>query len=142
MPSPFRSPTATHSGPVPALKLVAAPNEPVPAPSSTETLPPALAVARSCLPSPSKSPVATERGPVPTLKGLPLAAANEPAPSPSSTETLFELLLAVARSRLPSPLKSPVATEREPPPALKGLPLAAANEPVPVPSNTETLPEL
>ena len=41
-----------------------------------------------------------------------VAAAKPPIPSPSSTETLSEIAFAVARSSLPSALKSPVVTER------------------------------
>ena len=69
LPSPLKSPTATKKGPLPTLKLVAAPKPPAPLPSKSETLAsPVLATARSCLPSPLKSPTATERGVVPTPK--------------------------------------------------------------------------
>ena len=58
----------------------------------------------------------------------------------SRIETLALSLFAVARSLLPSPLKSPIATEA-------GLPLmvkfvANPNDPVPVPSRIETVPLL
>ena len=41
-----------------------------------------------------------------------MAALKLPAPSPNKIETLSEPSLAVARSCLPSPLKSPTATKR------------------------------
>ena len=40
-----------------------------------------------------------------------VAALKLPAPSPNKIDTLSESLLATARSCLPSPLKSPTATE-------------------------------
>src|SRR5437660_371776 len=58
----------------------------------------------------------------------------------NKTDTLFEPSLAVARSCLPSPSKSPTATERGllPTPKL----LAAPKLPVPSPNKIETLSEL
>ena len=74
-----------------------------------------LATARSGLPSPSKSPIATEEGLVPVVKST-LAAKLLAAILPlvdvlRNTETVFELLFATARSGLPSPSKSLIATE-------------------------------
>src|SRR4051812_40841413 len=57
----------------------------------------------------------------------------------NSTETSPEPALATARSGLASPLRCPIATELELLPV--GKLTAAANEPVPVPSNTDTSPE-
>src|SRR3954470_13624032 len=49
LPSPLKSATATDIGLLPTAKLVGAPKEPVPVPSSTNMLlEPELAVARSC----------------------------------------------------------------------------------------------
>jgi hypothetical protein len=53
-----------------------------------------------------KSPVVTERGKAPTAKLL--AGAKPPLPLPKSTETLLLEVFAVAKSSIPSPLKSPV----------------------------------
>src|SRR5271169_6275586 len=46
----------------------------------------------------------------------------------------------MARSGLPSPLKSPTATDEGPDPAWNGLPGAAAKPPDPFPSSTVTVP--
>ena len=63
-----------------------------------------------------------------------------PSPLLNITETLppERLELATARSALPSPLKSPAATERFS--ANKKL-RAARNVPSPLPNNTETQPK-
>src|SRR5438552_1304091 len=53
------------------------------------------------------------------------------------TDTLFEVRLAVARSCLPSPLKSPTATEKGPKPAPKLV--AALKLPAPSPNKIDTL---
>jgi hypothetical protein len=58
---------------------------------------------------------------------------------PSSTERLLEPLLAIARSSFPSPLKSPVVTDRATSPTLKFV--AALKLPDPSPNRTETLSE-
>ncbi len=82
--------------------------------NSTETvLELTLALARSSLPSPLKSPTATDRGPSPVPKACWGAKAGAAAPGAvvfTSTEMVSEPLLALARSGLPSPLKSPTAT--------------------------------
>ena len=52
----------------------------------------------------------------------------------SSTLRVESLALATARSGLPSPLKSPTATEEGPPPAAKLT--AGLKEPLPMPSST------
>ena len=46
----------------------------------------------------------------PTAK-LVAGVPNEPVPLPKSIETLLELVLATAKSKIVSPLKSPTATE-------------------------------
>src|ERR1039458_8585734 len=53
---------------------------------------------------------------------------------PSSTVTVR--WFATARSGLPSPLKSPIATELGYAPTAKGLPEAAVNPPDPLPNST------
>jgi len=58
----------------------------------------------------------------------------------NATDTLFELKFATARSGLPSPLKSPTATETGLEPTATGA--AAVKAPVPDPNNTDTLFEL
>ena len=58
----------------------------------------------------------------------------------NKTETLFPPWFAVTRSSAPSPLKSPTATEPGVVPTLKFA--AVPKAPVPVPSKTETSPEL
>ena len=82
---------------------------------------PEFATARSSLPSPLKSPTATAKGPDPTAKLV--AAPKLPVPVPSRTPMLLDvkLLFPTARSSLPSPLKSPSATERGFVPAAKLL---------------------
>ena len=54
----------------------------------------------------------------------------------SSTETVLEPLFATARSNLPSPLRSPIATEEGPLPVPKSA--FGPNDPSPAPSRTET----
>ena len=113
LPSPLKSPTWTEKAAPPMSKSVRALKLPAPSPKKIDTLlDPPLATARSCLPSPLKSPTATELGKVPAAKLV--GALKLPAPSPNRIDTLFEetgLPLATARSCLPSPLKSPTATE-------------------------------
>ena len=62
-------------------------------------------------------------------------------PVPKSIETLLELLLAVARSKFPSLLKSPTAIDTGLIPPVVGKLVAGPNEPVPVPKSIETLLE-
>ena len=81
-----------------------------------------LATARSGLPSPLKSATARESGPVPTAKVFWAAKAGAVAPTAavfSSTDTLLSVMLATARSGLPSPLKSPTASGWGPEPTAK-----------------------
>src|SRR5437667_262180 len=116
LPSRLKSPTATETGFVPTPKLVSEKLSPAQEQRlvfrRTDTLLEVwLAVARSGLPSRLKSPTATEYGSVPAVKLV--AAPKLPVPLPSSTDTLLALkpTLDVARSGLPSRLKSPTATE-------------------------------
>src|SRR5439155_5939236 len=60
-----------------------------------------------------------------------------PSPLPSTTETVFELPLATARSGLPSPFRSPIATELGPLPVPKSV--FAPKLPSPLPSSAETV---
>ena len=116
-------------GRCPALKVLAAPKDPAPVPSRTETLlDPQFATARSRKLSPLRLPIATEAGSAPTTGKL-LATPKEPVPVPSRTETLFELRLATARSGKLSPLRLPIVTAAGLPPAAKLV--AAPKEPVP-----------
>src|SRR5262249_2117945 len=61
-----------------------------------------------------------------------------PSPLPSWIVTLLELEFAVAKSGLPSRLKSPTATERGPDPTLTGEP-AALKTPTPSPNKSVTV---
>ena len=141
LPSPLKSPVMIACGPLPTANgLTAAVKPPAPLPSSSVTLLLAvLAIARSRMPSRLKSPTAIPDGLLPTAKGLPLAAAKLPEPVPSNTVTVEAPKLAIARSSLPSPLKSPVSMARGPFPTARGLPAAALNFPAPMPSSTVTV---
>ena len=83
----------------------------------TDTLPTLLsfATARSGLPSPSRSPMATDCGAVPvaksTLAAKLLAVMLPLAEVLRNIDTLLAPEFATARSGLPSPSKSPMATE-------------------------------
>ena len=142
LPSPLKSPTATDCGNRPAAKGLpgAGWNPPVPSPRRTvKSLELLLAVTISGLPSPLKSATATDCGPVPTANGLPAAGVNPPVPSPKRIVTVLSPKLAVTRSRLPSLLKSPTATDCGFAPTAKGLPAAAVNPPIPSPRRSVTL---
>src|SRR6266849_2152640 len=71
-----------------------------------------LAVAKSCLPSLLKSTIATEHGSTPTLTPTSLEPVKPPAPFPKRIRTVSMPKLTMARSCLPSLLKSLVATEK------------------------------
>ena len=87
---------------------------PLPLPSLMLTLSERiLAVTKSWLLSPLKSPTATETGPE-LLGRVTCGGVGEvkpPLPLPSLTLTLLEAPPLVTKSSLPSPLKSPTATE-------------------------------
>ena len=73
-----------------------------------------LTMARSGLPSPLKSPIETEMGLLPVANVAWMAYDGVVAPGAvvlKSTLTELDWLLAMARSGLPSPLKSPIETE-------------------------------
>src|SRR5258707_1161081 len=76
---------------------------------------PWLAAARSGLPSPLRSPMATEWGFFPEAKVCCEAKAGAVAAGAvvlcRTAEALAEFALATARSGLPSPLRSPMATK-------------------------------
>src|SRR5437773_1228693 len=67
----------------------------------------------SGLPSPSRSPIATEPG----GDGVPIDLGNwkVPSPSPSRIEMLGASGLVTARSSIPSPFRSAIASEEYPP---------------------------
>ena len=131
------SPIATVVGPDPVVKSTLAANELAPMEPdvlvflNTETvLLVAFATTKSGLPSPSISPIATTSGPVPVVKST--FAANELAVmNPEvlvflKTETVLPLLFVTAKSGLPSPSMSPMATLYGPAPVVKST--LAANE--------------
>ena len=122
LPSPSKSPRATERGFAPVRKSTSAAKLPgtmlplVAVLRYTETVyEPLFNTAKSGLPSPSKSPKATEIGNVPVAKST--LAAKLPKPILPLldvlryTETVYELEFATTKSALPSPSKSPMATE-------------------------------
>ena len=121
LPSPSMSPRATQYGVVPGVKSTLAANEPVVMEPEvlvflyTETvLPVSLATTKSDLPSPSISTITIPSGTVPVVKST--LAAKEPVVMEPEvlvflrTETVLPLLFATAKSGLPSPSMSPMAT--------------------------------
>src|SRR5262249_20889508 len=115
----LKSPTATETGFVPAPTVELVGNSPAPSPKRIVTLPeipeilgfPLLATARAGLPSPLKCPTATDSGEGPAPTGEPGAGAEPARRLPERMVTLLFNKLATARSGLPSPLKSPTATD-------------------------------
>lgn len=95
------------------------------------------------MPSPLKSPTASQTGRAPAPRYVSVlagTAVNPPEPFPKKIVMLLLTTFAVARSGMPSPLKSPTMIEAGPDPgALNGLPEAAVNPPDPFPSNTVML---
>jgi hypothetical protein len=78
----------------------------------TDTVLSALLVTpKSSRPLPVKSPTATEEGFLPVAAGEVVGKSPLPSPKRMVTLGLTNVLLATARSSLPSPLKSPIATE-------------------------------
>src|ERR1043165_7623927 len=125
LPSLLKSPRAMDRGREPVLTLVEPLKLPAPSPNRIETLlEKLLATAKSCLPSLLKSPIAMDAGRAPTLTSG--ALLKLPAPSPNriqtlfENETLFEVALAMAKSCLPSLLKSPTTTEAPGPTLISG----------------------
>ena len=99
--------------------------------------------ARSGLPSPLRSPIATDTGlaPTGTLMAEPKMAEPKPLlPLLSSTDTVPENWFATARSGLPSPLRSPIATDTGP--ESTGIWGVRMKPPLPLPSSTDTVPEV
>src|SRR5882757_2065757 len=97
----------------------------------------AFVTTMSGMPSPLKSPAATNVGLVLVpVDGL-AAAVNVPSPLPKRTVTVLLKVFATARSDLPSPLKSPTATDSGLLP-VDGL-AAAVNVPSPLPNRTVTV---
>ena len=120
LPSPLKSPIETEAGFDPVANVVWAAYDGVVAPgtvvlrSTLTELELRLAIARSGLPSPLKSPIETEMGFEPVANVVWAAYVGVVAPSAvvlRSTLTELEFKLATARSGLPSPFKSPIATE-------------------------------
>src|SRR6185437_3036832 len=121
LPSPSRSPIATLTGTLPVAKSTLAVKEAtVMEPllailrKTDSVLSLKLATARSGLPSPSKSPIATLSGSLPVTKST-LAAKDEAVMEPladvlRNIDTVLLLWLTTARSGLPSPSRSPIAT--------------------------------
>ena len=139
MPSPSKSPIATHAGVAPASKsTLAAKDAVVMLPAvlvfrkTDASFELQLAVARSGFPSPSISPMATFKGPVPEAKST--LVAKEPVtilplvPILRRTETVFEVKLATTMSAFPSASRSPMATPEGLAPVVKST--LVANDPV------------
>src|SRR5260221_8494901 len=147
LPSPLKSPAATAPGksPPPSLSLWP-PNVPSPFPRITEIFPPGLpkrsptppdnppgrsVATTSSFPSLLKSPTATAVVRFPPVENAePELGANVPSPLPSRMDTELSVEFAIARSRMPSLLKSPMVTETgaSPTPVTTGEPGAARNE--------------
>src|SRR5271166_6300927 len=140
-PSPLKSPTAMPSGVLPTAYVCCGWKVPSPSPKSTLTLPLAkLVMAKSANPSPLKSPTAICKGKKPVAYVC--CDWKVPSPLPSSTLTVAarSVELVTARSAMPSPLKSPTATNKGPPPtsyATGGWKLPSR-----LPSSTLTVPGL
>ncbi len=142
MPSLLKSPVATGVGRLPTAtgNPGAGANPPLPSPSNILTLLLLVFVtARSAMPSPLKSPTARPPGPLPTATGDAGAGANPPLPSPNRMLTLSLAEFATARSAMPSPLKSALATPEGIKPTAIGDPAAGANPPLPSPNRMLTL---
>ena len=117
LPSPSKSPMATEKGfkPVPKSTLSAKLRLPMlDVFRITETeFEPSFPTAKSGLLSPSKSPIATELGLVPVVKSTLVAKLRLPTLDVLRiTETKATLFFATAKSGLPSPSKSPMATDQ------------------------------
>src|SRR6266404_5437515 len=105
-------------------------------------LSPRSAMATSDFPSRLKSLTSTDAGPSPVPMGEPAVGLNPPVPSPKRIVTLAEYSFATAKSRLPSPLKSPAVTEAGLNPAATGEPAGSLKWPLPSPSRIVTSSEL
>ena len=104
-------------------------------------------MAKSNLPSPLRSPTATDRGPSPVTKSCLTAKLEVAAPGVvvlSSTDTVA-IKFATTRSSFPSPLKSPIATDKGLSPVGKSCLVAKLGVAAPgavVFSSTDTVLEL
>jgi hypothetical protein len=136
--SPLKSATAMAYGVKPEGNGLAGRNVPLPAPSRNERLvPSALLVTRSSLPSPVKSARTREVGSPATGMVWPMVKA--PSPPPSRTvmyDWPDKLLSATTRSILPSPSRSPAASQFAPGPA--GMPGSSLKLSGPVAKSTVT----
>jgi len=105
----LKSATATEIGPAPVSDPAGvSTNVPSPLPSKTDAiLSTLLMTIKSSRPSALKSPDETAAGPVPTATGEPVAGVKVPSPTPRRIVTVLSALLAIAKSCLPSLLKSP-----------------------------------
>ena len=130
LPSPLRSPMETETGLLPVVRSVLEEKVGVAAPlvvvlKNTEILSEKLfATTKSGLPSPLRSPMEIEKGLLPVVKSVLEEKEGVVAPLVvvfKNTETLSELLLATAKSGLPSPLRSPMETEVGPLPVVKSV---------------------
>src|SRR5262245_14772286 len=137
-PSPVTSATTIFVTPPPVASGTAVGKVPSPAPRSTVTPPSRLPTTRSSRPSPSTSPTASAWGWSVVEDEAPVRAGKEPRPLPSSTATRSAAFWATARSRRPSPLKSPIASARGP--AETRNEFACLNPPSPSPRSVVTRP--
>src|SRR5215831_6864721 len=143
-PLPLKSATVMECGPLPTATGDPAGCENVPSPLPTRmvtVLSVKLATARPSLPLPRKSPTARASGVFPTGMGEPVAGVNVPSPLPNKmmTEPLlatFKSSVAIARSSLPSPLKSPTTIEFTDLETPNGDPETVLNAPSPYPNET------
>src|SRR5215469_8551633 len=137
LPSPLKSPTAMADGKsAPTSESLCDASEPAPSPRKTETLPPTepkmelnnpvsppgMSVATiSIFPSPLKSPTAMAMVRLPSVERGELGPCwNVPSPLPRKIPASLRPLRATAKSRIPSPLKSPIAMEEGAVPTLIG----------------------
>src|SRR6476661_3574618 len=120
-PSLLKSPMLMEAGLVPVAKGTWVAKVGVAAPvavvlsRSEEVLLPAFATAKSGLPSPLMSPMLMEAGLVPVAKGTWVAKVGVAAPVAVVLSRMEAVLLsrfAVAKSGFPSPLMSPMLTEK------------------------------
>ena len=119
-------------------------NPPPPLPKPIDTIfELKLAAAKSCLPSPLKSPIAIDLGLLlnPSSTSPWRGDVKPPVPSPSRIDTFEETELAVAKSCLPSLLKSAIAIERGLPSTSTDGIAGGVNPPLPSPNRIETLTE-
>jgi len=139
LPSPLKSPMPTDSGAVPVVKSTLGAKVGVVAPvvlSRMETvLLSKFVTARSGFPSPLMSPMLTKVGVVPVAKstlGAKVGVVASVVVVLSRMETVLLPLFATAKSGFPSPLKSPMLTERGLVPVVKSTLVAKLGVVAPV----------